>query len=96
MVANSTPDLSKWTAVACLLYLQRYRRHSAAVSLVSAGVDVTVIRNWLSHASLDTTNLYAQANLATKCAALELVEPPASRPLRWRRDPGLLEWLDSL
>jgi len=71
-------------------------RHSAAVSLVSAGVDVTVIRNWLGHASLDTTNLYAQANLATKCAALELVEPPASRPPRWRRDPGLLEWLDSL
>jgi len=46
-------------------------RHAAAVSLVSAGNDVTVIRCWLGHASLDTTNLYAQANLAAKRAALE-------------------------
>ncbi len=71
-------------------------RHAAAVSLVSAGTDVTIIRNWLGHASLDTTNLYAQANLATKRTALERVEPPSSRRARWRREPGLIEWLDSL
>jgi integrase/recombinase XerC len=71
-------------------------RHSAAVSLVSSGVDITVIRNWLGHASLDTTNLYAQANLATKRAALEQVDAPASRSPRWRREPGLIEWLESL
>ena len=71
-------------------------RHSAAVSLVSSGVDITVIRNWLGHASLDTTNLYAQANLATKRAALEQMDPPSSRPPRWRREPGLIEWLESL
>lgn len=71
-------------------------RHAAAVSLVSAGIDVTVIRSWLGHASLDTTNHYAQANLAAKRAALERTEPPASRRPRWKRDPGLLAWLDSL
>jgi site-specific recombinase XerD len=71
-------------------------RHSAAVSLVSSGVDVTVIRNWLGHASLDTTNLYAQANLATKRAALEQMDPPSSRSPRWRREPELIEWLESL
>jgi site-specific recombinase XerD len=36
-------------------------RHAMAVHLVASGSDVTVIRSWLGHASLDTTNLYAQA-----------------------------------
>ena len=41
-------------------------RHATAVHLVAAGVDITVIRSWLGHVSLDTTNHYAQANLETK------------------------------
>jgi site-specific recombinase XerD len=40
-------------------------RHTVGVALVSAGVDITVIRNWLGHVSLDTTNHYARANLET-------------------------------
>jgi hypothetical protein len=36
---------------------------------------VTVIRNWLGHARLDTTNHYARANLETKRKALEQVDP---------------------
>jgi site-specific recombinase XerD len=71
-------------------------RHAAAVSLVSSGADVTVIRSWLGHASLDTTNLYAQANIATKRDALERLEPPFSRRPRWKRESGLIEWLESL
>jgi integrase/recombinase XerC len=73
-------------------------RHAAAVHLVAAGVDVTVIRSWLGHVSLDTTNHYAQANLATKRAALERLEPASKRkrPPRWKRDNDLLAWLDSL
>jgi site-specific recombinase XerD len=71
-------------------------RHAAAVSLVSSGNDVTVIRNWLGHASLDTTNIYAQANLEAKRAALATMDPPSSRRPRWKREPGLIEWLESL
>jgi site-specific recombinase XerD len=71
-------------------------RHAAAVSLVSSGTDVTVIRSWLGHASLDTTNIYAQANLEAKRAALERMDPPSSRRPRWKREPGLIEWLESL
>lgn len=73
-------------------------RHSTAVSLVSAGVDVTVIRDWLGHASLDTTNHYARANVETKRKALEKVDPAArpGRPPRWKRNPDLVAWLDSL
>lgn len=73
-------------------------RHSVGVQLVAAGVDVTVVRDWLGHAQLDTTNHYARANLETKRRALEQVDPSTKpgRPPRWRRDPELLTWLDSL
>jgi len=73
-------------------------RHATAVHLVSAGVDVTVIRSWLGHVSLDTTNHYARANLETKRKALEQVSLPATavHPRSWKRDASLLAWLDTL
>jgi len=73
-------------------------RHSTAVSLVAAGVDVTVIRSWLGHASLDTTNHYARANVETKRQALEKVgaSARAMKPPRWKCDVALMAWLDSL
>jgi site-specific recombinase XerD len=73
-------------------------RHSTAVSLVAAGVDITVIRSWLGHVSLDTTNIYARANVETKRKALETVSPSArpGKPPRWKREVELLAWLDSL
>ena len=73
-------------------------RHATAVHLISAGVDVTVIRSWLGHVSLDTTNHYARANLETKRKALEKVAVPiatGSQP-SWKRDASVLAWLDTL
>jgi len=73
-------------------------RHTAGVQLVAAGVDVTVIRSWLGHASLDTTNHYARADLETKRKALEKVDASTrpGKPPRWKRDAAVLTWLDSL
>lgn len=73
-------------------------RHTCAVHLVASGVDSTVIQGWLGHASLDTTNHYAQADVETKRRALELLPavPRGRRVPRWRRDESLLGWLDSL
>jgi hypothetical protein len=73
-------------------------RHATAVHLVSAGVDITIIRSWLGHVSLDTTNHYAQANLETKRKALERVGAPGSagKPPSWKRDASVLAWLDTL
>jgi integrase len=68
------------------------------VRLLAAGVDSTVIRDWLGHARLDTTNRYARANLETLRKALEQADPKlrTGKPPRWKRDGDLLAWLDSL
>jgi site-specific recombinase XerD len=76
-------------------------RHTAAVHLLEAGVEVNVIRGWLGHADLSTTNRYAEINTKTKEAALRVCEPPntsgGSRPTPiWRSDEALLNWLSSL
>jgi site-specific recombinase XerD len=72
-------------------------RHTCAVHLVASGVDSTVIQGWLGHASLDTTNHYAQADVETKRRALELLPAvPKRKAPRWRRDESLLGWLESL
>ncbi len=76
-------------------------RHTAAVHLLEAGVEVNVIRAWLGHADLSTTNRYAEINTRAKQAALRATELPstsaASRtPPIWRSDHALLNWLASL
>ncbi len=76
-------------------------RHTAAVHLLEAGVDVNVIRGWLGHADLTTTNRYAEINTKAKIEALRLTEPPSSSEAShngpvWRSDETLLNWLSSL
>lgn len=77
-------------------------RHAAAVHLLESGVEVNVIRAWLGHVSLETTNRYAEITLRMKAQALEACEPPtnasAERPQKpiWRDDRSLIEWLKSL
>ena len=73
-------------------------RHSAGVHLVAAGVDITVIRSWMGHAHLDTTNLYAEANIETKREALNRLDAEIrpGKPSRWKQNEDILGWLDSL
>lgn len=77
-------------------------RHTTAVHLLEAGVEVNVIRGWLGHASLQTTNRYAEINARAKEAALRALEPPTTasegfpRKPVWRDDETLLNWLSSL
>jgi len=76
-------------------------RHTAAVHLLEAGVEVNVIRGWLGHADLGTTNRYAEINTRAKEAALRALEPPntaGASPVKpiWRSDESLLKWLASL
>jgi integrase/recombinase XerD len=58
-------------------------RHTTAVHLLRAGVDINTIRAWLGHVSLDTTHIYAEVDLEMKAKALARVDisglPAASR-----------------
>ena len=72
-------------------------RHTTACHLVFAGVDINTVRAWLGHASIDTTNVYAEINLKMKAEAMALcdvAEPGPSRP--WKENKGLMAFLDSL
>jgi len=77
-------------------------RHTAAVHLLESGVDVNVIRAWLGHVNLETTNRYAEITTPMKEAALRHCEPPvasatqSSRSQAWKDDKTLLAWLESL
>ena len=77
-------------------------RHTAAVHLLESGVEVNVIRAWLGHVSLETTNRYAEITLRAKQAAVRTCEPPlefsgGSRPRAvWKDDESLMAWLNSL
>jgi integrase/recombinase XerD len=71
-------------------------RHSTALHLLQAGVDMTVIAMWLGHESPATTHLYIEANLAMKEQTLsKLQEIPAPRR-RWKPSDRLLAFLDAL
>jgi site-specific recombinase XerD len=73
-------------------------RHTVGVQMVAAGIDLTTIRSLFGHVSLDTTSHYARANLETKRHAIEQVDRSTRprNPPRWKRNPNLLAWLDSL
>jgi integrase/recombinase XerD len=74
-------------------------RHTTAVHLVRAGVDINTIRGWLGHVSLDTTHIYAEIDLDMKAKALAHCEvPSATDPTQadWHKDPDLLAFLKAL
>jgi len=77
-------------------------RHTAAVHLLESGVDVNVIRSWLGHVSLETTNRYAETTTRMKeealraCEPTDISSPGYPRKPVWRDDETLLTWLDSL
>ena len=75
-------------------------RHSCAVALLQAGVDVSVIRDYLGHASVATTSRYITTNLQMKRDVLEAFWKRAGlspAPLRkWRPSPKLLTFLENL
>jgi integrase len=74
-------------------------RHTTAVHLLQAGVDLVTIGHWLGHASVETTNRYAAVDLETKRAAVAKARPVgrvAPAVAAWRNDRTILQWLESL
>lgn len=71
-------------------------RHTCAMSLLQAGVDVAVIALWLGHADMRSTDAYIHADLSIKERALALTTPTVIKPGRYKPADPLLSLLESL
>jgi len=75
-------------------------RHTTAMHLLQAGNDISVIKDWMGHADLNTTHAYVEIDMKMKRKVLEGCQPPkAKTPAKgqpkWLK-PGILKWLDDL
>ena len=71
-------------------------RHTAAMRLLHAGVDTSVIALWLGHEQVETTHTYLHADLALKERAVARTTPVHTRPGRYQPNDALLAFLEAL
>lgn len=74
-------------------------RHSKAMHLLQANVNIVYIRDLLGHESIKTTEVYARADNTLKRKALEKVDPIKHKSLNfpdWNNDEDLMDWLRNL
>lgn len=71
-------------------------RHSNAMALHQAGVDIAVLALWLGHSSTKSTDVYIHADLESKEQALAQTAPPGITPGRFKPPDPLLAFLESL
>jgi site-specific recombinase XerD len=71
-------------------------RHTAAMRLLLAGNDITVIALWLGHEQLSSTNVYLHADMTQKQQAINRASPIAAKPGRYRPPDPLLAFLEGL
>jgi site-specific recombinase XerD len=71
-------------------------RHTTAMNLLPAGVDSSVIAQWLGHESVEATQIYLHADMQIKERALARTTPPDSAPGRYRPPDRLLAFLEAL
>jgi integrase/recombinase XerD len=71
-------------------------RHTSAMELLQAGVDRSLIALWLGHESVETTQIYLDADLAMKEKVLAKTTPIKARRARYRPDDELLSFLKGL
>jgi integrase/recombinase XerD len=71
-------------------------RHTAAMRLLHAGVDTSVIALWLGHEQIETTQIYLHADMALKEQALARTTPLDTPPGRYRPPDALLAFLEAI
>jgi site-specific recombinase XerD len=71
-------------------------RHTTAMHLLQAGVDVTVIALWLGHESTETTHQYVEADVEMKRRVLDRLDEPSVKPSQRPKANDLLDFLDRL
>ncbi len=90
LTANRCPSLTGRTITPHTL------RHTTAMALLHAGVDIAVIALWLGHENIQTTQAYLHADLELKERALARTHPPDTPAGRYRPSDPLLDFLNSL
>lgn len=71
-------------------------RHSAAMNLLQAGVDISTIAIWLGHESIETTHKYMVADLEIKKKAMEKLTETKDRSFNYKPSKSILAFLSSL
>jgi site-specific recombinase XerD len=71
-------------------------RHTTAMALLHAGVDISVIALWLGHESTEATQIYLHADMTIKERALARLTPSQPMRSRYRPTDSLLAYLDAL
>lgn len=73
-------------------------RHSKAMHMLEADINLVYIRDFLGHSSITTTEIYARASIKKKMEALQKINPSiiADRKTSWQKDGELLAWLKEL
>lgn len=73
-------------------------RHSKAMHLLRANVNLNYIRDFLGHVNVETTEVYARADTEMKRKALEKanLDLPVENQTTWQRNQNLMSWLQSL
>lgn len=71
-------------------------RHTCAMRLLHAGVDISVIALWLGHEAVDTTHIYLHADMNMKEKALARTRPPNGQAGRYQPSDSLIAWLETL
>jgi integrase/recombinase XerD len=71
-------------------------RHTAAMRLLLAGNDITVIALWLGHEQITTTQRYLHADMTHKQQAIDRTRPLTARPGRYQPPDALLAFLEAL
>jgi len=88
--ALTCPSLADKTITAHVL------RHTAAMRLLHAGIDTSVIALWLGHENVETTQIYLRADLTLKDKAINRTTPPQTPPGRYQPDDTIIAFLDNL
>ena len=71
-------------------------RHTTAMHLLQSGVDLTTIRSWLGHASVNSTHHYVEADVEMKRKALAKCETPQVSSRLYEPTDELLALLERL
>lgn len=71
-------------------------RHTAAMRLVEAGVEATVVALWMGHESPESTQPYIHADLGIKERAMDRTASPKTKPGRYRPDDALIAFLEAV